>query len=84
MTKEELDELLGTMTKEELKENLARVSQRRQQLEEELRDFKPPSYFTQRDINAEREQRRKEIEAHAAFERQIDLKIFSLGLRRLT
>jgi hypothetical protein len=83
MTKEELDELLGTMTKEELKEHLAAVAADRRQREEALRDWVPPPYFTQHEIEAEREHMRRGVEAYAAHEREVDLKIFALGLPRL-
>ena len=79
MTKEELDDLLAVASKDELKELRAAVSERRQQLEEELRNLaeQPPPYMNQREINAEKEDRRKEFNACAVFESEIEGKIFA-------
>jgi hypothetical protein len=74
MTKDEL-------TKDELKERRAAVSERRQQLEEELRNFRPPVYFTQREINVEKELMRRSLEACAAYERKIQREILARIVR---
>lgn len=83
MTNEELDELLGTMTKDELKEHLVVVAAARRGREEALSDWVPPPYYTQREINAEKERIRRDVDALAAHERKVDLKIFALSLPRL-
>jgi hypothetical protein len=51
--------------------------------EEELRDWVPPAYFTQREINAERELRRRLIEACEAHEEKLVAQVLALGRRRL-
>jgi dephospho-CoA kinase len=76
MTKEELDELRA-MTRGELDERRAQAAAARQRKEEELRDWVPPVYFTQREINAQREYMRQVIEALAAYEREIGGEIFA-------
>ena len=73
---------ISTMTKEELDELRLIVRTRRRQEEEELRDWVPPVYFTQREINAEREHRRRLIKAYEAHEEKLVAKILGLGLRR--
>jgi hypothetical protein len=83
MTNEELDELLDTMTKDELEEHLALVAAARRGREEALRDWSPPPYFTQREIDAESERIRREVDALGAHERKVDLMIFALSVPRL-
>jgi hypothetical protein len=79
MTEEELelDDLLAVASKEELDELRAAVASKRQRLEEELRNYKAPPYYIQREINAEKEYMRREIEQLAACEREIAEKILA-------
>ena len=76
MTKEELDELRA-MTRGELDDRRAQAAAARQQREEELRDWVPPIYFIQREIDAERGHMRGVIEALAAYEREIGKEILA-------
>jgi hypothetical protein len=84
MTKEERD-ALRAMTREELDDLQARAAATRQQREEELRDWPPPMYFTQFEINAEKKRMRRVIEALAEYDREIGKEIVArtLGSRRL-
>ena len=69
--------------KEKLDEELVIVRTLLREKEEELRDWVPPAYFTQREINAEREHRRRLIEACEAHEEKLVAQILALGRRRL-
>src|SRR5579863_8129622 len=70
-TDEEERNELRAMTKEELDDLRTATASAQRQKEEELRDWVAPIYFTQRQINAEREYMRREIEELAAYERTI-------------
>jgi len=70
------------MTKEELEEQRVVATTARQQLEEELRNFKPP-YLTQREINAEKEIMRQKLKDYDARLREIDLQSFALSFTHL-
>ena len=69
--------------REELKKELAIVRAELKQKREELRDFVPPPYLIQREINAEKEHMRRMIEAYEAHKKKLAAQIFVLGLPRL-
>ena len=69
--------------REELKKELAIVRAELKQKREELRDFVPPPYLIQREINDEKEHMRRVIEAYEAHEKKLATQIFVLGLPRL-
>jgi hypothetical protein len=69
--------------REELKKELAIVRAELKQKGEELRDFVPPPYLIQREIDAEKEHTRRMIEAYEAHEKKLATQIFVLGLPRL-
>jgi hypothetical protein len=68
--------------REELKKELAIVRAELKQKREELRDFVPPPYLIQREIDAEKEHMRRMIEAYEAHEKKLATQIFVLGLPR--
>lgn len=65
------------ITTEELGDLRGQAAAARQQKEEELRDWVPPPYFIQREINAAREDMRREIDALTSYEREIEAEIIA-------
>ena len=66
------------VTTEELRDLRAQVTAALKQKQEALRDWVPSPYFIQREINAAREDMRRDIDALAAYEREIEARSSSL------
>jgi hypothetical protein len=71
------------ITTKELRDLRAQVAAALKQKQEALRDWVPPPYFIQSEINAERDYMRREIAAIAAYEREMEGVAKSAARRRL-